>query len=101
MATKTTEGADELREELSALRGDLAALVETVKEMGRERADSAIHSAKETVDHAAQRFKVSAEEARERGEAAADEIGAMVTRHPVSAVFVALGIGYLVGRIRG
>lgn len=101
MATKTTETAEDFREELNALRGDLAALVDTVKEMGRERADSAIHSAKEAVDHAAKRFRVSAEEARERGEHAADEIGAMVTRHPISSVFVALGIGYLVGRIRG
>lgn len=99
MATKTTETADELRDELSALRADLAALVETVKEMGRDRADSAIHSAKEAVDHAAQRLKLSAEEARQRGEAAADEIEAMVTRHPIGTLFVALGLGFLIGRI--
>ena len=100
MATKPTESAEELRDELTALRADLSALVETVKGLGRDSADSAIHSAKEAVDHATRRLKMSAEEARERGEAAAGELEAMVTRHPMGAIFAALGVGYILGKVR-
>lgn len=101
MATKPADSTDDLRAELDALRSDIASLVDTVKDIGRERADSALHSAREAVDKATGRIKVSAHEARERGEAAADEVEAMITRHPIGSVLLAVGIGYLVGRIRG
>ena len=99
MATKATEDtSDELRAELNALRSDLAALVDTVKEMGREGADSALHAAKDAVDDAKKRLKMTAAEARERGEAAAADVEALVTRHPIGAIFAALGIGFILGR---
>jgi ElaB/YqjD/DUF883 family membrane-anchored ribosome-binding protein len=95
-----TDAADELREELQALRADFAKLVETVKAMGKEQADAALHSAREAVDHAADKVRSKAAEAQRRGEAAAADLEAMVNRHPLTSILAAIGLGYLVGRMR-
>jgi ElaB/YqjD/DUF883 family membrane-anchored ribosome-binding protein len=94
------DASDEFKAELMALRADLAKLVETVKAMGREQADSALNSAREAVDHAAERIKKRAADAQQRGEAAAEEIEAMIGRHPLTSILVAVGLGYLIGRMR-
>ncbi len=98
--TKPEDAADELKAEMKSLRDDLAELVETVKAMGKHQADAALHSAKEAVDHAADKLRLTAGEARKKGEEAADEIEGMITRHPLTSVLVAVGLGYLVARIR-
>ncbi len=99
-AKPEADATQELKAELKSLRDDLAELVDTVKSMGKEQADAALHSAKEAVDHAAERVRMTAGEARKRGEEAADEIEAMITRHPLTSIMIALGFGYLFGRIR-
>jgi ElaB/YqjD/DUF883 family membrane-anchored ribosome-binding protein len=97
---KPGDATEEFKDELKALRADFAKLVETVKAMGREQADSALNSAREAVDHAADRIKKRAAEAQQRGEAAAEEIEAMIGRHPLTSILVAIGLGYLIGRMR-
>jgi len=94
------DATEELKEELQALRADLAKLVETVKAMGVEQADSAMHSAREAIDHAADKVRAKAAEAQRRGEAAAEDLEAMVNRHPLTSILAAIGLGYLVGRMR-
>ncbi len=102
MATaKTTDDAtDELKSELKALRDDFAKLLETVKSIGTEQAESAIHRAKDAAEHAAEGLRMSASEARERGEAAAEDVERMIQRHPLTAILVAAGLGYIFGRVR-
>jgi len=99
-AKAEADATQDLKDELKSLRDDLAELVETVKTMGKEQADAALHSAKEAVDHATDRVRMTAGEARKRGEEAADEIEAVITRPPLTSVMIALGLGYLVARIR-
>jgi len=99
-AKPSADTTEEFKAELKELRDDIAKLVETVKAMGRERADSAFHSAREAIDDAADRIKSRAAEAQRRGEAAAEEVEAMITRHPLTSILVAIGLGYLVGRMR-
>ena len=99
-AKTTDEPTDELKSELKALRDDFAKLVETVKSIGEEQAESAIHRAKEAAEHAAEGLRMSAAEARQRGEAAAEEVEVMIQRHPLTAILIALGLGYIFGRVR-
>jgi ElaB/YqjD/DUF883 family membrane-anchored ribosome-binding protein len=99
-AKPAEDATTELKAELKSLRDDLAELVEHVKTMGKEQADAAMHSAKEAVDHATDRVRLTAAEARKRGEEAADDIEAMITRHPLTSIMVAVGLGYFVGRMR-
>ncbi|MGV8840153.1 MAG: DUF883 family protein [Bauldia sp.] len=102
MATAKTaeEASAELNKELQALRDDLAALVGTVKDLASRQAEHAVESAKETVGHVAERLKMTASEARHRGEEAATEIEHMIANRPLTSVLIALGIGYVIGKIR-
>ena len=90
----------ELKDELKAIRADFANLLETVKAMGQEQADAALDSAREAVDTVAEQVRSKAADAQKRGEAAAEEVEAMITRHPLTSILVAIGLGYLVGRMR-
>ena len=99
-AKPTEEPADEIRDELKALRDDFAKLVDTVKSLGGERAESVLHRAKEAAEHTADEIRMSAGEARQRGEAAAEDIEAMIQRHPLTSILVAVGLGFIFGRAR-
>lgn len=102
MATaKTAEDtAAELSKEMKALRDDLTALVSTVKEFTTSQAEHAVGAAKETVGHMAESLRMTASEARHRGEVAATEVEEMIAKRPLTAVLIALGVGYLVGKLR-
>ncbi len=103
MATtsKTADPADDLRKELDALRKDFSSLVDTVKDLGKDRADKAMGAARERMGKANERVHASAHDARERGEALAGELETIVLSHPTRSVLIALGLGYLFGRMRG
>lgn len=102
MATaKSAEDASaEISKELQALRDDLAALVGTVKDIATHQASQAMDTAKETVGNVAERLRMTASEARHRGEEAATEVEEMIAKRPLTAVLIALGIGYVIGKLR-
>jgi ElaB/YqjD/DUF883 family membrane-anchored ribosome-binding protein len=102
MATEKTAGdaSAELSKELAALREDLAALVATVRDLATSQAGHAVDAAKETVGHVADRLKMTATDARHRGEEMASEIEEMIVSRPLTAVMIALGVGYVIGKIR-
>ncbi len=99
-AKPATDKAHELKDELNPLRKDLSNLMDTVKAMGKDQAESAVHSAKEAVDRAAEKVRTTTSEARKKGEVAAEELEAVILRHPLTSIFVALGLGYVFGRAR-
>jgi ElaB/YqjD/DUF883 family membrane-anchored ribosome-binding protein len=102
MATEKTaqDTSAELSKELAALREDLAALVGTVRDLATSQAGHAVDAAKETVGHVAERLKMTASDARHRGEEVASEIEELIATRPLTAVMIALGIGYVIGKIR-
>ncbi|MCW5713249.1 MAG: DUF883 family protein [Bauldia sp.] len=102
MATAKTaeEASAEISKELQALREDLAALVGTVKDLATTQAEHAMDAAKETVGNVTERLKMTASEARHRGEEVATELEEMIARRPLTSIMVALGIGYVIGKIR-
>jgi ElaB/YqjD/DUF883 family membrane-anchored ribosome-binding protein len=99
MATAKDDGFYDLQKELKALRADLSALVTTVKEIGATQAENVASQVKGAVGDLGHRIRMTADEARERGEEAAHEIEQMIGRHPLTAVMVAMGIGFVVGAI--
>jgi ElaB/YqjD/DUF883 family membrane-anchored ribosome-binding protein len=99
-AKTTEETSAELGREIKALRDDFTALMATVKEYGELQAAQAAHSARETIDRVGERIRMTADEARERGEAMATEIEVMIARRPLTSVLIALGVGYLIGKLR-
>lgn len=102
MAAKTEaeETAAELGNEIKALRADLTALMATVGDFVGQQAAHATESARETVDHVAESLKSTAGEARRRGEMAANEVEDMIAARPLTSVLIALGAGYIIGKLR-
>lgn len=100
MATAKDESNDDLQRELKALRAELTALVKSVKDIGTHQAETVSAHVRELIDEAGERVRMTASEAKRRGEAAADEVEAMITRHPLSSVLVALGLGFVIGTLR-
>lgn len=98
--TDTEDTAAELRREVKALRDDLTALVGTVSDYIGKQASQAGEAAKEGVGQMAEALKSTANEARRRGEIAASEIEDMIAARPLTSVLVALGLGYVIGKLR-
>lgn len=93
------ENIGEIRDELKALRDDLAALGQSVRDLGVQQANSVAGSVRDAVGQATESLRMSAGEARRQGEAVATEIEAAITRNPLTAILVAMGLGYIVGMI--
>lgn len=90
--TNTDPTLSALRDDLTALKQDVAGLLEHLK-VG---ASSGAQSAAEHVDDAAHRLcgSISAS-----GEQSIKDIGRQVEEHPLLALLLALGVGYLSGRL--
>ncbi|MCW5698027.1 MAG: DUF883 family protein [Bauldia sp.] len=99
MASAKEDSFDDLQKELKALRADLTALVGTVKEIGASQAENLASQVKGAVGELGSRMRMTADEARRRGEEAAHEIEDVIGRHPLTAVMVAMGVGFIVGAI--
>lgn len=101
MATSKTpeESITDIRADLKALRDDLASLAGSVRDIGARQAGSMADNVRDAVGHAAESVRMTAGEARRQGEIMATEMEAAITRHPLTSVLVALGLGYLVGLI--
>lgn len=81
---------DALRSEMQALRDDLSAVVQTVREIGEERG-AAIY------DH----LRHSAERARREGGKRADAVAHEIEQRPFISLVSAFGIGLLLGLLFG
>ena len=77
---------DALRDEITALRNDLSAVVHTIKDMGAERGTAAY-----------ERMQQAAGQARAQGKRAADSIADGVEQKPFTSLASAFGIGLLLG----
>jgi ElaB/YqjD/DUF883 family membrane-anchored ribosome-binding protein len=102
--------SQELSQQLENLRRDLAELGTTVRALAQEGSATAQRSVRETTDKIARRGQELAEDARTAGQQAVEygseifkdkynEFESTVRRHPMTAVAVALGLGYLAGLI--
>jgi len=84
----TTKENANLRDDLDALRKDVAKLSEDVRSIAGDRIGAARDRARDTANWA-----------RERGEAAANEVGHRIEERPLTSVAVAFGVGMVIGRL--
>ena len=87
---------EELKEELSSLRADVASLVQAMK-------DNVDNSSNPTADDSDSNqwddLKSKIEQARSQGEEITRELDEEVRKHPIASVAIAFGIGYLASKI--
>jgi ElaB/YqjD/DUF883 family membrane-anchored ribosome-binding protein len=84
----TDIGASRLKADLDTLRGDLAQLTRTVRDLAGVRRDQGMAAAR---DYAAQ-ASAQAQEAKARAEQT-------ISANPLLSVAAAFGVGYLLGRL--
>jgi ElaB/YqjD/DUF883 family membrane-anchored ribosome-binding protein len=99
--TENLKGAaGDLAADLSALRKDVARLVETMSELVQHQTQAAGLRVSETVGDARDKIASTAADAQNRVCAASGEIEASIERNPLTAVLIAFGIGMLLGVVR-
>ena len=107
MVVKSTDEAkealatdtQELARQMKVIQKDLAALTEALKVAGYNQVDNLTGTVRDAVDQASRSVRLTAAEARHRGELAAEEVEAAIARNPVTAVLVALGLGFVAGAL--
>lgn len=98
-ATKTTNGmksqnvtVDDLSDQISVLKNDIAALTNTLGAYGKAKTSDATKSAKHTVDELATAGRAKALETQEQAEE-------FIRTQPATALGIAAGVGFLVGLV--
>jgi ElaB/YqjD/DUF883 family membrane-anchored ribosome-binding protein len=89
----------DLQRQMKAIQSDLASLTGTLKNFGKEQVDHMGKAARHAMDSAGEGMRMTAHEARERGEHIAEEVEHTISRNPLTSVLVALGVGYVAGMI--
>ena len=90
---------EDLARQIQELQSDLAGLADTIKSIGSEQVDHASDMFSEAVEHAKSSVRMSAAEARERGEQIAEDVESAIGRNPFGAVLIAAGIGFVVANL--
>ena len=107
-SNSTLKNQDDLGEHLQRLRADFATLSETVTRLASESAASAQSQMRETAGDAARKASDAGQQvyrdaaalghaAIGTANAAAGQLEQQIARNPVTAVLVALGVGFAIG----
>lgn len=100
--TRRRRGApdiDDLARQIQALQSDLAGLADTIKSVGSEQVDHATDMFSEAIENAKSSVRMTAAEARERGEQIAEDVESAISRNPYGAVLIAAGIGFVIANL--
>lgn len=99
MESATEATMADLQNQMKAIQSDLASLTGTLKSYGAEQMQHMSAAARHAMDRAGEGMRMSAAEARQRGEHIAEEVEQTISRNPLTSVLVALGVGYVAGMI--
>jgi ElaB/YqjD/DUF883 family membrane-anchored ribosome-binding protein len=88
-----------LRADLGRLKTDLAAIVEVLKESGREKAEAAGTEIGDLLKVLEQGLKEALVSIKERGESSVESLGRRVEQRPLLSLLIAFGAGLLFGQI--
>jgi len=91
--------AHELRDDLAALRQDVARLSATLGGVLQAQANGAAHQVSDAVDQARTAFAGTAAEVGARVQAASGDIEAGIERNPLRAVLVTFAVGVALGML--
>jgi ElaB/YqjD/DUF883 family membrane-anchored ribosome-binding protein len=99
-AAKTTDtDINALRDDLAALKGDMANLIAHLSDRAANGAQSAANSAQSALGMVDERTRDVLRSASAEGDKAIRAVGQKVEEQPVTALLIALGIGYIGGRL--
>ena len=87
-----TRELNQLKSDMTELRGDMAALLRTLKEAGIDQGQDVYNRVYERARHAR-------EAVREQADEAYSAIGREVEEHPLTSVLTAFGTGFVVGML--
>jgi len=88
---------DAVSEQFEVLRRDVAALVEMLGDLAGSTAREGRETVERTADEYIRKGRQRADEAVSQARALEEELEARITRNPLTAVFLALGLGFLIG----
>jgi ElaB/YqjD/DUF883 family membrane-anchored ribosome-binding protein len=89
--------AEELREQLMDLRNDFKDLMGTVEKLAKNQADGVASHLRDGLQDYVERGEEVLGQARERAEHLYEDLHETVERNPLTALLIALGLGFLIG----
>lgn len=93
----TSSDTSDLAAQIDTLRNDIAALAQTVGDIGKARGEEAVNAAKGKVDAVRDQAADAADTARLRAMEFQDQADNFIKTQPGTALGVAAGIGFLIG----
>ena len=88
---------EELRENLAELRKDFKELISTVERLAASQADGAASHLRDGLRNYTDRGEELLGQARDHAERVYDDLHETVERNPLTALMIALGLGFLIG----
>jgi len=100
MAIKTEENEFEaIREELAKVRTDIAGLVDDLRNLAATTASTAKRTAQARGEDLREQIDKEFEELLKRGGKTINDAQARIEQRPLTAVLIALFVGFVIGRI--
>lgn len=96
---KKDPSAEDIAEQLEALRADVSTLAATVTDMGRASGARIGEAARARVERAGDMAQSGVDAARAQAHEWEHQANDFVTRQPAAALGIAAGVGFLVGMI--
>lgn len=90
---------DNLKNDISKLSGDVAALLSLMKDLGAEKVDGARESLDEEMVKRREELRQRLRDVQARGESAAESLEEEVALHPMRSVMLAFGLGYVAAKL--
>lgn len=101
-ATKMSDAeAQQLSDQITALKGDIASISQTLTDMGSARRDAVVSEASDKVAHLRKRGEQGLQEAQAKAEELADRATESVRKQPAAAMGIAVGLGFALGYLTG
>ena len=97
--SSVTKDFEALRADFTRLRGDIAALTQTIGEVSQRRAVNGAENLKQMGNRAADQVRAMAAEANALKAAGLEATVRQVSEHPVSSLLVAFAAGVLLGKL--
>ena len=89
------------RKDFASLRGDVAKLAQSVSELARNQAETARGQVSDALSAASDQVAQSAADTQDKLMSLEADLETYVRQKPLSSVLVALGVGFLLGRMSG
>jgi len=96
-SSEVARDLDAVSEQFEVLRRDVAALVEMLGDLAGSTARGGRKTVERTADEYMRMGRQRADEAVSQARALEEELEAKITRNPLTAVLIALGLGFLIG----